>query len=57
MQAALIYSPGAALAIVGIAVYMAAAGLSGALQGWTPGLAFLVAPPHFPGASWGSLWL
>ena len=45
MQAALIYSPGAALAIVGLAVYMAAAGLSGALQGWMPGLAFLAAPP------------
>jgi len=45
MQAALIYSPGAALAIVGIAVYLASAGLAGAMAGWMPGLAFLAIPP------------
>lgn len=45
MQAALIYSPGAALAIVGIAVYLASAGLSGAMQGWLPGLGLLAVPP------------
>ncbi len=45
MQAALIYAPGAALAITGIAVGLAASGLSAALQGWTPGWAFLLLPP------------
>ncbi|MEL6344868.1 MAG: hypothetical protein AAFV53_17255 [Myxococcota bacterium] len=45
MQAALIYAPGFALAVVLIAVGFAAAGLSGALQGWAPGWAFLALPP------------
>lgn len=45
MQAALIYSPGAALGVVGVAVYFASAGLTAAMQGWMPGLAFLLLPP------------
>ncbi|MFT4979353.1 MAG: hypothetical protein ACI8S6_005263 [Myxococcota bacterium] len=45
MQAALIYSPGFALAVVGVAVYLASAGLAGAMQGWMPGLGFLALPP------------
>lgn len=45
MQAALIYAPGFALALVSVAVGFAGAGLSGALQGWTPGWAFLALPP------------
>ena len=45
MQAALIYAPGVALAVVGVAVGMAASGASGVLSGWSPGYAFLAIPP------------
>ncbi|MCB9778778.1 MAG: hypothetical protein H6742_09465 [Alphaproteobacteria bacterium] len=45
MQAALIYAPGVALAVVGVAVGLASGGLSAGLQGWAPGWAFLALPP------------
>jgi len=45
MQAALIYAPGVALAVVGVAVGLAASGAAGVLTGWTAGAAFLALPP------------
>lgn len=45
MQAALIYAPGVALAVVGVAVGLAASGAAGVLTGWTAGYAFLALPP------------
>ena len=45
MQAALIYAPGVALAVVGVAVGMAASGASGVLAGWSPGYILLAIPP------------
>ncbi|MFT5686045.1 MAG: hypothetical protein ACI8RZ_007000 [Myxococcota bacterium] len=45
MQAALIYAPGVALAVVGVAVGMASSGAAGVLSGWTPGYFFLAIPP------------
>ena len=45
MQAALIYAPGAVLAVAGLAIGVASAGVSAALQGWVPGWAFLALPP------------
>lgn len=52
MQAALIYAPGVALAITGVAVGLAASGLSGALQGWATGWGFLLLPPALGVAGW-----
>lgn len=45
MHAAFIYAPGAALAVVGAAVGLAASALGWALGGWAPGWAFLALPP------------
>ncbi len=45
MQAALIYAPGFALGVSGVAIALAAGGLSAGLQGWAPGWAFLALPP------------
>ncbi|MCK6505683.1 hypothetical protein L6R53_20180 [Myxococcota bacterium] len=45
MQAALIYAPGVVLAVAGVALGVASAGVSAALQGWAPGWAFLALPP------------
>ena len=45
MQAALIYAPGAVLALAGTGVAMASAGVRAALLGWAPGWAFLLLPP------------
>lgn len=52
MQAALIYAPGVALAVVGMAVLWAAGGLSWALQGDARGWAMLALPPALGLAGW-----
>ncbi len=52
MQAALIYAPGVALAVVGVAVGMAASGAGGVLMGWTPGYALLAVPPAVGVMGW-----
>lgn len=52
MQAALIYAPGVALAIVGLAVMWSAGGLAWALKGDTLGWAFLAIPPAIGAVSW-----
>ncbi len=52
MQAALIYAPGVALAVVGMAVMWAAGGLAWALQGDPRGWAFLAIPPAVGLAGW-----
>ena len=44
-QAALIYAPGLALALVGLAAGLAAAGLGAALEGMTMGWLYLALPP------------
>jgi len=52
MQAALIYAPGAVLFVVGVALLLASAGVSGALQGWSVGWWFLLIPPGLGVISW-----
>lgn len=45
MQAALIYAPGAALAVAGTTIMLAASGVGAALRGWAPGWLWLLLPP------------
>jgi len=45
MQAALIYAPGVVLAVAGLSVGMASAGVRAGLLGWPVGWAFLALPP------------
>lgn len=52
MQAALIYAPGVALAIVGLSLGFAAMGLEAALGGWTLGWLWLAIPAAVGGVCW-----
>jgi len=52
MQAALIYAPGVALALVGLAVEFGAIGLEAALTGWSLGWAWLVIPLIVGAVAW-----
>jgi len=52
MQAALIYAPGVALAVVGVSVELAAIGLEAALGGWTLGFLWLGIPIAIGGLAW-----
>ena len=55
MQAALIYAPGVALALVGVAVEFAAIGLGAALTGWTIGFSWLVIPAGLGLMAWSTV--
>jgi len=55
MQAALIYAPGVALAIVGISVEIAAIGLGAALSGWTVGFLWLGIPAIVGFVAWSTV--
>jgi len=52
MQAALIYAPGVALALVGLSVEFGAIGLEAALTGWTLGWAWLAIPVIVGAMAW-----
>jgi hypothetical protein len=52
MQAALIYAPGLALAMVGFSVELGSMGLEAALSGWTLGFLWLGIPMLLGGIAW-----
>lgn len=52
MQAALIYAPAVVLGVGGLSVLLAASGLRAALEGWTPGVAWLLLPPAAGGCGY-----
>jgi hypothetical protein len=55
LQAALIYAPGVALALVGIAVEFGAIGLEAALGGWSMGWAWLAIPAVVGAIAWSAV--